>query len=1121
MLSLRSIFSELQYGMAQYPEYKQLDFPQIDRDILRFWQEHKVFEESVSQRDPANSFVFYEGPPSANGKPGIHHVMARTVKDTYCRFHTMLGKRVERKGGWDTHGLPIELNVEKELGITKDDIGRTISVEEYNRRCRESVMQYKSLWDDLTRKMGYWVDLDNPYITFDNNYIESVWNILETLYSKGYLYKGYTIQPYSPAAGTGLSTHELNQPGCYRDVTDISAVAQFRLVNNHLSQHLFDSPDENVCMLAWTTTPWTLPSNTALAVGEKISYLKVNTFNPYTGKPVSVIVAADLLHRWFNPEHENLGEEKLDILAGKKVIPYRITGRFKGSELTGVRYEQLLPFAQVTDGDAFLVLAGDFVSTEDGTGIVHLAPSFGADDMRTARQYGIGSLTLVDPAGKFTTDAGPFAGRYVKDYTNDPDYRNVDLDIAILLKEENKAFDVRKYNHNYPHCWRTDKPILYYPLDSWFVKVTAAKDRLIALNKTIHWKPAHTGEKRFGNWLENLQDWNLSRSRYWGIPLPVWRTVDAAEEICIGSREQLRLEIEKANYAMGLQQTLPEDLHRPFIDQIILVSESGKPMHRETDLIDVWFDSGSMPYAQWHYPFENKKVFEANFPADFIAEGVDQTRGWFYTLHAIATLAFDSVAFKNVVSNGLVLDKDGQKMSKSKGNVVDPFETISRFGADPTRWYMMTNAQPWDNLKFDEAGIDEVRRKLFGTLFNTYSFFALYAGIDKFVYHENALAYSDRPELDRWIISKLNHLIRDVKEDYENYDATLAGRKIQQFVDEYLSNWYVRLSRRRFWKGEYSDDKISAYQTLYNCLSVLAKLMAPISPFFSEWLYRNLELTTGKENCISVHWCLFPESDMKSTDLELEERMDYAQRISSLTLSLRKKEMIRVRQPLQRILVPVLNQTFKAQIEKVAEIIKAEVNVKEIEIVDDTSGLVKKQIRPNFKILGKKAGPAMKQVAAAIQKMSSEDIQQLEKDETFALTHDGHQTFTLIPEDVLILNEDIPGWSVAGDGSLTVALDVQLNETLLAEGTARELVNRIQNLRKARNFNVTDKINIALEKNQRVVPAVENFGAYICNETLAETIVMQEQLTSGDFVSLFDDLNLKIDVVRVNSNGKP
>jgi isoleucyl-tRNA synthetase len=1096
-----------------YKEFKGLNLPEIDLEILKFWEEHKIFKKSIEQHAKDKSFVFYEGPPSANGKPGIHHVMARTVKDLFCRYRTMKGYRVERKAGWDTHGLPVELKVEQELGITKEDIGTKISVDDYNQACRTTVMRFKDLWDDLTHKMGYWVDLDHPYITYKNEYIESVWYLLKRLYDKGLMYKGYTIQPYSPAAGTGLSSHELNQPGAYREVKDTSAVAQFKVVRNEKSAFLFEGVDQgDVFFIAWTTTPWTLPSNTALAVGPKIDYVRVKTFNPYTHEPINIILAKDLLNKWFKPENADLDFEAYE--AGDKKIPYRVTGEYKGSEFEMIHYEQLLPYHQPQDGDAFKVLVGDFVSTEDGTGIVHLAPSFGADDKRVADQYGIGSLTLVDKTGKFVDGMGEFSGRYVKDYKDEGDaYENIDVDIAVKLKKENKAFNVQKYSHNYPHCWRTDKPVLYYPLDSWFIRASAMKDRMFELNKTINWKPASTGEGRFGKWLENLQDWNLSRSRFWGIPLPIWRTKDGEHQKCIGSIEELSQEIRKANDKLGKNQETPADLHRPYIDEVILVADNGEPMYREKDLIDVWFDSGAMPYAQWHYPFENEDKFKDNFPADFIAEGVDQTRGWFYTLHAIAVMAFDSVAYKNVVSNGLVQDKLGRKMSKRLGNAVEPMETLKTYGADPTRWYMISNAPPWDNLKFDLEGVDEVRRKFFGTLYNTYSFFALYANIDKFAYAEEEIPLDQRQEIDRWIISMLNSLIKEVDEDFDQYEPTNATRKIQQFVDEHLSNWYVRLCRRRFWKGDYTQDKIAAYQTLYTCLSTITELMSPVAPFFSEWLYQNLHGGSDLETAESVHLANFPKPDESAIDKALEERMDYAQSISSLVLSLRKKERLRVRQPLQKILLPVLNDTFQEQVEAVKDLILAEVNIKEIEYVDDDSGIIKKKVKPNFKTLGRRLGKNMKAAAQQIAEMTQDDISRLEKTGSYQLAVNG-ESFDLSLEDLEISTDDIPGWMVASDGPITVALDVTLNDDLKAEGVARELVNRIQNIRKDKDFNVTDKISILLQEHEIVVPAVEKYGEYIKTETLATQLELSASV-NGEEIEIPEDVKLQVEVSRV------
>ena len=1089
-----------------YQEFKELNLPQIDQEMLRYWEENGIFEKSIDQRPADRSFVFYEGPPSANGKPGIHHVMGRTVKDLFCRYRTMKGYRVERKAGWDTHGLPIELNVEQELGITKDDIGTKITVDEYNQKCRETVMRFKDRWDDLTRKMGYWVDLDDPYITYENDYIESVWFLLKRLYDKGLLYKGYTIQPYSPAAGTGLSSHELNMPGAYRDIKDISAVAQFRIKG---------TADEY--FLAWTTTPWTLPSNTALAVGKNITYVKVRTFNRYTQEPCTVILAKDRLAAYFTEADPNL--QAANLQAGNKPIPYlEILGEVKGSELAGTEYEQLLPYVQ-PDKPAFRVLLGDFVSTEDGTGIVHIAPTFGADDFKVAKENDIPPLLvkdefdnpmpLVDRHGQFVKEVTDFAGRFVKDYGQEEE-RPVDADIVIKLKEENKLFLSEKYEHSYPHCWRTDKPVLYYPLDSWFIRASEMKERMYELNQTINWKPAATGEGRFGKWLENLQDWNLSRSRFWGIPLPIWRSKDGQHEKCIGSVEELRKEVAAANEKLGKDQQVPADLHRPYIDGVVLVATDGTPLYRETDLIDVWFDSGSMPYAQWHYPFENEEKFARNFPADFIAEGVDQTRGWFYTLHAIATMAFDSVAFKNVVSNGLVLDKDGVKMSKRLGNVIDPFETLATYGADATRWYMMSNSQPWDNLKFDLKGLEEVRRKFFGTLYNTYSFFALYANIDKFGYAEADIPLEQRPEIDRWIVSLLNSLVKEVDADLGDYESTNAVRKMQTFVDEHLSNWYVRLCRRRFWKGDYSSDKISAYQTLYECLSTLAKLMAPIAPFFGDWLYRNLNTATGKETAESVHLADFPSVIEGAIDQALEQRMDYAQRISSLVLSLRKREKIRVRQPLQKVLLPVLDPNFRKQVEGVKDLVLAEVNIKEIEYLDDATGIIKKKIKPNFKTLGRRLGKHMKEAAAQIGSLGQEQIGAIERSGSYRLELEG-EAFDLTLEDFEITTEDIPGWMVASDGDLTVALDVTITPELEAEGMARELVNRIQNIRKNKDFNVTDRIAVQLERHESLLPAVEQFGDYICHETLATDLQLVDSV-AGEAIELPDGVNVQIKV---------
>lgn len=1104
--------------MNKYREFKSLDFNTIDSEVLKFWEENKIFDRSVNERPEDNQFIFYEGPPSANGKPGIHHVFGRAIKDLICRYQTMIGKRVERKGGWDTHGLPVELKVEEELGITKEDIGKKISIEEYNEKCKITVMEYVDMWNDITKKMGYWVDLDNPYLTFTNDYIESVWWLLGRIYEKSLLYKGYSIQPYSPGAGTGLSSHELNLPGCYRDVKDTTITAQFKVIRNSKSEFLFDGVTEgDVYFLAWTTTPWTLPSNTALAVGKKIEYYRIFTYNPYTKKPVNLILAKPLLFNWFN-ETQQVNDAYTLADFDEKNIPFLITGEFLGQNLVNIDYEQLMPYQKPTDGEAFRVIHGDFVSTEDGTGIVHIAPSFGADDMFVARQSGIGTLTLVDKQGKFIDGTGELSGRYVKNYKDDPNWEDVDVDIAVMLKNENKAFNIKKYVHSYPHCWRTDKPILYYPLDSWFVKTTALQDRLIELNNTINWKPDHTGYGRFGKWLENLQDWNLSRSRYWGIPLPIWRTEDQTEEKFIDSVNQLSTEIDMSIEA-GFMKNNPYsgdyksfDLHRPFIDDVVLVSESGEKMYRETDLIDVWFDSGSMPAAQLHYPFSIQDKFKTHFPSDFISEGVDQTRGWFFTLHTIATLVFDNVAFKNVVSTGLVLDKNGEKMSKRKGNVVDPFETIEKYGADPTRWYMLSVSPPWDNLKFDQSGIEETTRKFFITLYNTYSFFVLYANLDNFNYSETPIPVNERTEIDKWIISLLNTLKIEVKENLDNYDLTPALRKIQSFVYDHLSNWYVRLNRRRFWKGEMSKDKLAAYQTLYEVLLTISKLMAPAAPFMAEWLFKNLNSVTKLEDCDSVHLTYYPEINHQLIDKPLEQRMEYAQLISSLVLSLRKKHKIRVRQPLQKILLPILNEEFIAHVENVKDLILHEVNIKEIEYIRDTSGIIKKGIKPNFKSLGSRLGKHMKDVAALINQFTQEDITQIEKNGKYNIELEGER-YELSIDDFVINAEDIPGWLIASEGDLTVALDIHLSDDLINEGLAREIVNRIQNLRKTNEFNVTDRINVEIENNDHISEAIAKFGDYIKSETLADNIVFKIGLDTED-IELTELVNSKIKIFK-------
>ena len=1151
---------------TKFTEYKGLDLPTVASEVLDFWKKNNVFEQSVTSREGATPYVFFEGPPSANGLPGIHHVMARAIKDIFCRYKTQKGFQVKRKAGWDTHGLPVELGTEKELGITKEDIGKTISVEEYNEACKKTVMRYTDVWNDLTEKMGYWVDMEDPYVTYKSKYMESVWWLLKQIYNKDLLYKGYTIQPYSPKAGTGLSSHEVNQPGSYRDVTDTTVVAQFLIptfskgegaeTDNSVYKAfgLLSPPSEGLgedfYLLAWTTTPWTLPSNTALTVGPKIDYVLVETFNQYTYRPTKVILAKNLVGKQFGKgffasteasDFENFKEGD-NLPAGKAGnIPYQILAECKGADLVGIRYEQLMKLALPFQNpeNAFRVIAGDFVTTEDGTGIVHTAPTFGADDAKVAKEAtpevppllvkdaNDNLVPLVDLQGRFIQGLGEYSGKYVKnEYYNDGEApeRSVDVEIAIQLKEENKAFKVEKYVHSYPHCWRTDKPILYYPLDSWFIKVTEIKDRMFDLNETINWKPKATGEGRFGNWLKNANDWNLSRSRYWGIPLPIWRNEDGTEEILIGSVEELYTEIEKS-IAAGFQSENPfkdfeignmdesnydlVDLHKNVVDAIILVSPSGKPMKREADLIDVWFDSGAMPYAQWHYPFENKEKIDQNeaFPADFIAEGVDQTRGWFYTLHAIATLVFDKIAYKNVVSNGLVLDKNGQKMSKRLGNATDPFETIAEYGPDATRWYMIANANPWDNLKFDIEGVAEVRRKFFGTLYNTYSFFSLYANLDNFNYSEDEIPLNERPEIDRWILSELHSLINTVGTAYTEYEPTKAARAISDFVQENLSNWYVRLCRRRFWKGEYGTDKIAAYQTLYTCLLTVAKLSAPIAPFFMDKLYTDLIKTTGKEDFISVHLADFPVSVENFVDKSLESRMMKAQTVSSLVLSLRKKEMIKVRQPLQKVMIPILDENQRAEIEAVSDLIKAEVNVKEIELLDDASGVLVKQIKPNFKTLGPRFGKDMGLISKEIQNFTAEQIKEIETNSLIALVISG-KSIILTSEDVEITSQDIPGWLVANANGITVALDITINEELKEEGIARELVNRIQNIRKDSGFEVTDKIKVKIQRFGELEKAVQNNESYIKSETLTEELVFEDNLEGIEVE--FDDIKTKL-----------
>jgi len=1120
---------------SRYNTYPQLDLPGISREILAHWEQAQTFDQSVNLREGHPPFVFYEGPPSANGLPGIHHVISRTLKDLVCRYKTMQGFQVKRKGGWDTHGLPVELGVEKLLGITKEDIGKKISVEEYNATCRREVLKYKDKWDDITRRMGYWVDLGNPYITFENNYVETLWWCLSELYKKDYLYESVSIQPYSPAAGTGLSSHELNQPGTYKDVKDTSAVVMFKVEGSKLKvEGLGDT-----FLMAWTTTPWTLPSNLGLTVGPNIDYVVVKTFNPYTHLPINVVLAKALISKYFKPEGENGDFE--NYAAETKLLPWTVIAELKGKELEGLEYEQLLPseantlekIQEITPGaKPFRVITGDFVTTEDGTGIVHTAPAFGADDYKVGQKNNLGILTLVDREGKFVDGVGEFSGRYVKDYKDEPGYVDVNIDISVKLKKENRAFKVEKYEHNYPHCWRTDKPIIYYPLDAWFIKTTAVKDRMVELNKTINWKPAATGTGRFGNWLENMVDWNLSRSRYWGTPLPIWKSVDAdgkfidekegGEQKCIGSIEELNNEIKKAAETLGGETNkhyLHEgilDLHKPYVDDITLVSASGKPMKRVPDLVDVWFDSGAMPYAQWHFPFENKETFEQNFPADFIAEGVDQTRGWFYTLHALGVLLFDSVAYKNVVSNGLVLDKNGNKMSKRIGNVVDPFETISEFGADATRWYLITNASPWDNLKFDKDGIKEVQRKFFGTLYNTYQFFALYANIDGFAFKENYIPVKDRPELDQWILSSLNTLVKEATQSFNDYEPTQAGRAIEDFVDAHLSNWYVRLCRRRFWKGEYETDKISAYQTLYECMETLCRLMAPIAPFFADWLFSNLNGVSGRVAVASVHHADFPVADEAVIDTDLEKRMQLAQDASSLILSVRKKVNIKVRQPLAKVFIPAMDSDMADRIKKVEEIIKAETNVKEVDVLGADNDFIRKKAKANFKTLGKKLGPKMKWAADQIAAFDNSMIDQVQSGEYVLNAVEvagGEAPISITAEDLEVFTDHIPGYEVANKGSLTVALDITINDDLKKEGNARELVNRIQNIRKDQGFELTDRIDVQISENAGLQASLNEYKAYICAEILADSLAFLPVLKDGIDIEV-NDVSLKVNVLK-------
>ncbi|MDG1396350.1 MAG: isoleucine--tRNA ligase [Flavobacteriales bacterium] len=1133
--------------MKKYPEYKGLNLPNVAAEVLANWQNNQIFEKSIATREGNKPFVFFEGPPSANGMPGIHHVMARSIKDIFCRFQTLKGFQVKRKAGWDTHGLPVELGVEKELGISKEDIGTKISVEDYNKACRETVMRYTDVWNKLTEKMGYWVDMEDPYITYESKYMESVWYLLSELYKKDLIYKGYTIQPYSPAAGTGLSSHELNQPGCYKDVKDTSAIALFKAKKESLKAQTLKSVEGDIHFIAWTTTPWTLPSNTALCVGPKIDYVLVKTYNQYSGTPMNIVLAKKLVAKQLSGKYfEAENEEELSAFEfGAKKIPYIVTQEIKGTELVGTRYEQLLPYTlpYQNSENAFQVISGDFVTTEDGTGIVHIAPTFGADDAMVAKTFDIPGMLvldendnprpLVDLQGRFVPEMGELAGMYVKNEYYAEGHapeRSADVEIAIKLKEEDKAFKVEKYEHSYPHCWRTDKPVLYYPLDSWFIKSTAMKDRMIELNKTINWKPASTGTGRFGNWLENLNDWNLSRSRYWGIPIPIWSTEEGDERICIGSAEELFKECEKA-VAAGLMKQNPItdfepgnmsqenynklDLHKNYVDEIVLVSPSGKAMNRESDLIDVWFDSGSMPYAQWHYPFENKDLIDGqtSYPADFIAEGVDQTRGWFFTLHAIATMCFDSVAYKNVISNGLVLDKNGQKMSKRLGNAADPFETLDKFGPDATRWYMITNAQPWDNLKFDLDGITEVQRKFFGTLYNTYSFFCLYANIDRFTYAEADIEHEQRPEIDRWILSELNTLMTSVDKSYSEYEPTRAGRLIQEFVTENLSNWYVRLCRRRFWKGEYEQDKISAYQTLFTCLVNVAKMASPIAPFFTDRLYKDLLDATELPTEESVHLTLFPQANQALIDSDLEKRMQMAQNITSMVLSLRKKEKLRVRQPLQKLMIPASDEKMKLQINAIKDLVLSEVNVKELDFMSEDSNILVKEIKANFKTLGPKHGKQMKAIAAAISTFEQQDIKKLEQKGSYTITIDGKE-LGITTDDVIISSQDIPGLLVANNKGITVALDITMDETLIEEGIARELVNRIQNIRKDSGLEVTDRIRLSITKHDKISAAIATNNKYICEETLADEIVIVDNEPKNGVAIEFDDIKTYIALTK-------